>query len=185
MDQAAIVAALKAMGASQVAVARLLGISADKVSKAFKGTRRFTAEETLIIMRFLGVEEELAPARLPIIGLVPAGTWREAIKEPLGWMPKPDASISDMAFVVKVEGDSMDEVAPDGTHLIVDPTDRQLATKAFYIIRNGDGDVTFKQFLTDPARLVPRSSNPAHQPIIVGDENFEIVGRVVMKAEWL
>lgn len=185
----AIVAALKAQKLKQVEIARMLDISTDKVSKSFKGpeVRRFTSEETQTLLRFLGVAQQTAPGarKLPIIGLVPAGYWREAVEQPLGWMPSPDPSLPKETFVVRVEGDSMDVIAPDGSHIIINPLDRQLVTRKLYVVRNADGEVTFKRFMADPARFVPVSSNPEHQPIIVGEEMFEIVGRAVMKAEWL
>ena len=185
----AIIAALKERGTKQVAVARLLDISTDKVSKSFKGpdVRRFTAEETQTLLRFLGMapkEPEGLPM-LPVIGLVPAGKWREAIEHPIDWIPSPAADLPSGTFVIRVEGDSMDEIAQDGANIVVNPHDKQLITRKLYIIRNSDGDVTFKQFMSDPARLVPVSSNKDHTPIIVGEDWFEIVGRVVMKAEWL
>lgn len=185
----AIVAALKEHKCKQVDLARLLGISTDKLSKSFKGpdVRRFTAEETQILLRFLGqAQPEAKRAReLPIIGLVPAGNWREAVEHPLGWMHSPDPSLPEETFVVRVEGDSMDNIAPEGTHIIVNPMDKQLVTRKLYVVRNADGEVTFKQFMADPARFVPVSSNSEHKPIIVGEDGFEIVGRAVMKAEWL
>jgi len=185
----AIVAALRERKCKQVHIARMLGISTDKVSKSFKGpdVRRFTAEEAQTLLTFLGMAPPTPTgvAKLPIIGLVPAGNWREAVEHPMGWMPSPDPSLPKEAFVVRVEGDSMDERAPEGTHIIVNPLDKQLVTRKLYVIRNAEGDVTFKQFMPDPARFVPVSSNKDHKPIMVGEDMFEIVGRAVMKAEWL
>lgn len=189
VDQMAIIAALKERGTKQVAVARILGISTDKVSKSFKGpeVRRFTADETSTLLRFLGLTptKPEGPRMLPVIGLVPAGNWKEAVEHPIDWIHSPDPNLPDETFVVRVEGDSMDEVAPDGANIVVNPRDKQLVTRKFYIIRNAEGDVTFKQFMPDPARFVPVSSNTDHKPIIVGEDWFEIVGRAVMKAEWL
>jgi repressor LexA len=188
VDQMGIVAALREQKVKQVQIARMLGISTDKVSKSFKGpdVRRFTHEEMQTLLRFLGMEPKEASApMLPIIGLVPAGNWREAVEHPWGWMPSPDPSFPRETFVVRVEGDSMDEIAPEGTHIVVNPHDKQLISRRLYIIRNAEGEVTFKQFMADPARFVPVSTNQAHTPIIVGEEPFEIVGRAVMKAEWL
>jgi repressor LexA len=189
VDQMAIIAALKERKIKQVEVARMLGISTDKVSKSYKGAdvRRFSSDETQTLLRFLGMAPAAseAPAKLPIIGLVPAGNWREAVEHPIGWIHPPDPNLPLDSFVVRIEGDSMDEVAGDGANIVVDPHDKQLITRKLYIIRNADGDVTFKRFMADPARFVPVSSNKAHLPIMVGEDWFEIVGRVVMKAEWL
>lgn len=185
----AIVAALRERKCKQVAIAAMLGISTDKVSKSFKGpdVRRFSADETATLLRFLGLApaKPEGPRKLPVIGLVPAGNWREAVEHPIDWIYSPDPGLPEEVFVVRVEGDSMDEVARDGANIIVNPHDKQLITRKLYVIRNHNGDVTFKQFMADPARFVPVSSNKDHKPIIVGEDWFEIVGRVVMKAEWL
>ena len=96
-------------------------------------------------------------------------------------MPSPDRALSKEAFVVIVEGDSMDLVANDGEAIIIEPAERELLAGRYYVIMNGDGETTFKRYMENPARFEPCSSNPAHKPIIVGSQNFTIVGRVRKK----
>lgn len=170
-------------GENQADIARVLGLTRDKVSKVMKGKRRLTATEAETLARYFGTDSSLdkVPVLLPIIGLVSAGSWREAVENPRGYMPSPDKSLSRDAFVVIVEGDSMNEVADDGEAVIVDPTQRELLTGRYYIIMNTEGETTFKRYLENPARFEPCSSNPAHTPIVVGSENFTIVGRVRKK----
>ena len=96
-------------------------------------------------------------------------------------MPCPDENISLAAFVVQVDGDSMDLVVSDGGRIVVDPNDLDLVTRKYYVIRNGDGETTFKQFLADPARLAPCSTNDNHKTIFPGRDEFTIVGRVIWR----
>lgn len=171
-------------GLKQIHIARHLGIAANKISKAFKGERRFTAKE-IDLLRELLTPEPIAPRprAIPIIGQVAAGNWREAIQHPSGWMPLPDPSVPTRSFALRVVGDSMDRYVEDGGNVIVDPDDKALFPGRFYVVLNGDGETTFKQFQADPARLTPCSNNEDHRDILIGDgEHFEVVGRVIWRA---
>lgn len=168
---------------TQAGIARLLGISPDKVNKILKGKRRLQLDEANTLERYFGLAEpgEAKPHYLPIVGLVSAGQWREGFEVVMGYMPSPDPKLSREAFVVLVEGDSMDLVAGPGEAIIVEPRDKNLVNGGYYIIRNGSGDTTFKRYLENPARLEPCSSNPEHKPIYPGQDAFEVVGRVRKK----
>lgn len=168
---------------TQTAIAGLLGLTPDKINKVIKGRRRLKVEEADKLRRYYGMATALdqGPALLPIIGLVSAGSWREAIENPKGHMPSPDRSLSRDAFVVIIEGDSMDLVASEGEGVIVDPRDTDLLPGRYYIIRNEDGETTFKQYRDNPARLEPCSSNAEHKPIIPGRDMFYVVGRARKK----
>jgi len=165
----------------QLAIA--LGISSDKVSKSLspKGTRQFTAREMDIVRDFIRRETGQTRAgtrAIPLLSSVPGGNWREAIRSPSGSIPVPDDSVPPNAYALTVEGDSMDLLAPDGSTVILDPEDLDLYPKRYYVVRNESGEITFKQFLADPARLAPCSSNPAHTDIVLGRGQFEIIARV-------
>lgn len=116
---------------------------------------------------------------VPLLGDVPAGPWREAIQKSRHYIPAPQAGTPPSAYALRIRGDSMDKIAQDGAIIIVDPTDFDLFEKRLFVVRNGDGEVTFKQYLERPARLVPASRNPAHKPMPITNRGFEIVGRVV------
>lgn len=80
-------------------------------------------------------------------------------------------------FALRVSGDSMDEVAPDGSIIVVNRADRRLQRHKFYVfgIR---GEATFKRYVDRPVkRLEPFSSNRSHEPIYPGDD-FTVIGRV-------
>jgi repressor LexA len=96
-------------------------------------------------------------------------------------MPSPDRTLSRDAFVVIVEGDSMNLVAQEGEGVFVDPNDLDLIAGKFYIIRNGEGETTFKRYMDNPARLEPCSTNPSHQTVYPGRDVFTVVGRAKKK----
>lgn len=163
---------------TQAGLARLLGITPDKISKTLAGKRALSLKEGNILRAYFGLDKpKEAPVMLPIVGLVSAGAWREGFENIMGYMPSPDKSLSSDSFVVIIEGDSMDLVAKSGEGIVVDPRDCDLVSGRYYVIRNSHGETTFKQYQDNPARLEPCSSNPDHQPIYPGREQFTIVGR--------
>lgn len=169
---------------TQKGLADLLGISPDKMSKSLKGTRRITLEEGNLLREFYGLKSEEAgkrPRQLPIVGMVAAGRWREGFEQVIGYMPSPDPSLSRDAFVVIVEGGSMNKIAQSGEAIIVDPGHRQLIDGKLYVIRNMDGETTFKQYRENPARLEPCTDEPGHETIYPGQEGFEVIGRARKK----
>lgn len=184
MDVETLKALMAEHGESQSGIARLLGITPDKVNKTLRGKRRLQLEEANKLARYFGAADtppEARPHLLPIVGLVAAGQWREGFEVVRGHMPWPDPKLSRDAFVVIVEGDSMDQVARPGEAIIVEPRDKHLVSGGYYIVRNAAGETTFKRYQENPARLEPCSSNDKHQPIYPGQEPFEIIGRVRKK----
>lgn len=167
-------------GDSQAGIARMLGMTPDKLSKVLARRRRLTVEEANKLTTYYGTGSNLEqlPVFLPIVGLVSAGAWREGFEYIRGYMPSPDKALSRDAFVVIVEGDSMNLVAQEGEGIVVDPRDLDLVAGKYYVIRNDSGETTFKRYMEAPARLEPCSSNPDHQTIYPGRDGFTVVGRV-------
>lgn len=81
-------------------------------------------------------------------------------------------------FALKVSGDSMDRISPDGSVIVVNRADRTLVAGKSYVF-SVRGETTFKLWHPDPPYLAPYSTNPTHEPKFIkrrGD--LEVVGRV-------
>lgn len=113
---------------------------------------------------------------IPVIGMVAAGNWQEAVQSADDFIMAPARGSA--TFGLTLEGDSMNLIAQSGSVVLVDPDERELSDGAYYVIMNQDGETTFKQFRTDPLRLEPCSNNPVHKSIPLGHEPFQVVGRV-------
>lgn len=73
----------------------------------------------------------------------------------------------------------MDKLLPEGGWAAVDIQQRTLFDNRVYLICNRDGDTTIKRYHSNPARLEPVSHNPAHETIVLGEGQIEVIGRVV------
>lgn len=116
--------------------------------------------------------------RVPLIGRIPQGNWREAIQDPIDLIPTTKGGSDTFALVP--EGDSMNLVVKDPNAVIfIDPDDRVLVHEKYYAMMNGEGEATFKQYLDAPPRLAPCSSNPIHKEMLLGEEPITVIGRVI------
>ena len=158
------------------------------IAKIERSQRKLTADWIMKFSAALEVEAtkisddaaytNVAPTRtVPIIGMVAAGNWREAIQHPEGHAFA--VSGGKQAFGLRVDGDSMDKVVPAGGIVIIDPEQFDLHEGSYYVVMNGEGDTTFKRYRSNPARLEPCSSNDSHEVMALGRDPFNIVGRVV------
>ena len=76
----------------------------------------------------------------------------------------------------------MDLLIDDGGLILVDPGLKELAPGGVYLIANSRGEATVKRYRRDPARFEPCSSNPLHQPFLICDDDFSVLGKVVWKS---
>ncbi len=177
---------MRQQGMTQAELGAAIGLTQVQMSKSLKGDRRFTVREMDGLRRLLsegdGATGAIPLRAIPVIGMVAAGNWREAIQQTRDYMPALDPSVPPRVFYLDVVGDSMDLLIPEGGRVLVDPDDKALFPNRYYVVENAEGETTFKQLKMDPMRLVPCSTNSAHQEIAIGEEPFSIVGRVLWTA---
>lgn len=183
MDDARILIrdALQASDVSREELAAALHISVPSLGRLLRCERQLKAVERDTAFSMLSIERQETSAtnvrELPVIGLIAAGNWSEAVSQPLGqvWT---DAGGRN-SFALRVDGDSMDQIAPPGALIVVDPDDKDLIDGKSYAVMNSASEATFKRFRINPARMEPVSSNTNHRTIVIGRDEFRTVGRAV------
>lgn len=124
---------------------------------------------------------------VPLYGSIAAGTPIEMI-EVEGSHPVP-AKVYDRyptAFLLKVEGDSMSRILPDGCYALVDPCDDVVHDGKPYAVCVNGYDATIKRVrrLNNGFELVPDSTDPTYAPTVYnynepGTETITVIGEVV------
>lgn len=157
------------------------------IQKLETGKRPLKADWRIAIAEALGVHpDDLVGAtvprtpirRVPLVGKIPQGDWRLAIEDATDLIPCTSGGPN--TFALKPEGDSMDKVLKhDEAIIFCDPDDITLRHESLYaMMKQNDGEVTFKQYLDNPPRLMPLSSNPRHKEILLGQEPLVTIGRI-------
>ncbi len=177
----------KLRGLTQEDVA--MGISADTtkgtVAKLETRQMALSADYILAISNVLGVSpgevlcERSETRDLPLLGRVAAGNWREAVQECDERIAVPEGLGGANLFALRVDGDSIDKIVPDGGIVVVDPDALDLLEGRIFVVSNGEHETTIKRFSAVPPRLEPCSTNPVHKPIEIGREPFVTIGRAV------
>lgn len=177
----------KLRGLTQEDVAIGISTETTKGTVAKLETRRMalSADYIIAMARVFGVSpgevltEGGSTRELPLLGAVAAGIWREAVQEADDHIAVPSGIGGSNLFALRVEGDSMDQLVPNGGVVVVDPDELDLLDGRVYVVSNGEHETTIKRFAATPPRLEPCSHNPAHKPIEIGREPFVTIGRAV------
>lgn len=183
-------------GLSQEALGNLLGKTRSAVSQY---------ESDTIVPR-MGVIEELAhifhvdkatlidaPAKgslfvdVPLYGSIAAGTPIEMTEsDGTGSISARKHAEYPDAFLLKVEGESMNRILPNGAFALVDPCDDVERDMQPYAVCVNGYDATVKRVrkLNNGFELVPDSTDPTYKPILYdygteGTDTVTVIGRVV------
>jgi repressor LexA len=176
----------EARGMTQEQLAAAVGSNHSTIGRLETGRRRLTKEWMVRLARALNCDpsEFLADGATglvsaPLIDWVAAG----APLEPADPYPVGGATTTllvahrrDSVIALRVVGDSIDRVVPEGGIVFVDYRDKNLVDRKFYVIRAGR-EATVKRYRAQPPRFEPFSSNPEHATIF-GPSEVQIVGRV-------
>lgn len=176
----------KKRGLTQVQLAERIGVEQPTVQRWEKGKREPDLGQLHTLAGALGVtvgeliEGDIASPvgpRLFVKGEVAAGVWRAAVESPQdeweSFYGRPDVTADvQHRFGLRVIGDSMDQFYPHGTIVeCVSLFGRAEAApgKRVVVVRTnemGMSEATVKELVEQDGELwlVPRSSNPAHRP---------------------
>jgi repressor LexA len=133
---------------------------------------------------FERVTVKIMKHKIHVYGRIPAGTPFEAIQDLLEDVEIPSwlAEKKDL-FGLKVVGDSMNKILPDGAIAVLQKTSELNNGEIGAILVNGF-DATLKKFyrLTDSIVLEPLSYNPENKPIVFTEGSQEV--RPIGKLLW-
>ncbi|MGI6106041.1 MAG: LexA family protein [Raoultibacter sp.] len=134
-----------------------------------------------------GFSSEVAYVNTPLFGSIAAG-------KPLAVIPVEDTHPIPLemhqkypnAFLLRVEGESMNKVLPNKSFALIDPDQIDPANEAVYAFCINDQDATIKRVrkLPDGFEMIPDSHDSSFKPISYSSQqetpdNITIIGRVV------
>lgn len=179
-------------------VGAALGKSGKTISAWEVGRGQPDGDQLIVLCRlfgkkisdFFGIEPSVSSDSyydVPLYGAIAAGTPIEMI-ESEGTFPIPMAKHEEYpdAFLLRVEGESMNRVLPNGCYALVNPcSDVERDNQPYAVCVNGY-DATIKRVhkLNNGFELVPDSTDPTFKPAIYdygveGTETITPIGRVV------
>lgn len=180
-------------------LAREVGVSDAHIIYIEKGLRKASFDKIVNILDVLnlGVDEVLQRIgsvrqrqsatswmrRIPVVTLVTAGQWREVCDsfEPGDADEWIESDIKgENVFALRVAGDSMEPEFKDGEIIIVDPH-IESQPNDYVVVKNAQGEATFKQLKKYATRWVLHPLNPRHEDIELGWGEFKVIGKVVKK----
>jgi repressor LexA len=142
-----------------------------------KGCLRRERGELRLAGRPYGTEGRM---RVPLLGLVPAGSPQEAFDVSGESMDIPDWMVGRRrgnVFCIRVQGKSMiDAYIDDGDHVLLERTDTA-SSGEMIVARLADGSVTLKRLRREGGRTLLVPENPSFAPFEV--DELQVVGRVV------
>ena len=165
---------MKQRGIDQSYIVTQLGITASTVSDWVKGKKYPRVNAMQALADLLGVTmadltDENRPgtqaARVPVLGIIPAGIPIEAIQDILDWEELPSAmGRGDREyFALKLQGDSMTPRYEDGDVVIFRKQDTCESGQDCAVMVNGD-NATFKRVRLTDSGLTLQPLNPQYDP---------------------
>lgn len=126
-------------------------------------------------------------AYLPLVGSIHAGVAEEpdVYGEEMRQVPAWVAEGHPKAFLLKVEGDCMSRVYPEGGVVVIDP-DAEAVSGCVAAVQIDDTDFVMRRYVRTRNTLVlePDSYDPGYRDIVFGEDDWDehfvrVVGRVV------
>lgn len=163
-----------------VSIDYLLGISDDPQPRP--NLSAMSNEELVLKLRNLGYDvKPINPEELrsiPILGRVTAGMKNptEAIEYIQGWV---DTDLpGSVEFALRVTGDSMEPLIPDGSIVFVDKSKTARNGNICVVIINGS-DAVIKRTYFDPNGVILKSENIRCEPAFIDRDRWESECRIV------
>lgn len=188
-----------AKGWSQQDLAEKMDTTQQTIQRYESGSRdikssvliKLSAVLGVTISYLLGMENTSIPSNdmveVPLYGAIAAGTPIEMIPvENSQPVPSEVRRRYPSAFLLKVEGDSMNKILPNGCYALVDPCDAVEHNGAPYAVCVNGYDATIKRVnkLNNGFELAPDSNDPTYSKQVFnynepGTQTITVIGEVV------
>jgi repressor LexA len=170
-----------------------MGVHFTTVAKLERDERRLTYEWAVKFAEAFGVSIPEVSEHLAGVDL--GSSYMPAIKQSQGFQWHSNvqktktlirmSAAEPRAFAMEVEERDMVDrgtsnlIAPVGSHVIVDPDQRDLCEGQYFAISDDSKSTRFIRFLTDPARLELCTRDEADEDLMVGRSPFSVIGRLI------
>ncbi len=188
-----------AKGWTQSELAKRIGTTQQQVARYESGENDVKASVMVRISKaldvtlsyLLGMENASIPNNstvdVPLYGSIAAGTPMEMVaSESSQPVPVEVQCRYPSAFLLRVQGESMNRVLPNGCYALIDPEQTEpMDNRAYAVCVNGfDATVKRVRRLQNGFELVPDSLDPTFKPTVYdygepGTETVTVIGRVV------
>ncbi len=201
MNSYRIAEARTAKGWSQQQLADAIGATQQSIQRYESGARDIKTSVILKLSAALGVtvsyllgmdstpnDSMRSFVPVPLYGSVAAGTPIEMIKaEEMKEAPARFVVADPDAYLVRVRGNSMSRIIPDGSFALVSPHETAVNDRDMFLVTVNGDDATIKRVhrLENGVELVPDSYDPTFRPRVFdfGEEGTPAV-RVLGKIVW-
>lgn len=185
---------------SQQQLADRLGTTQPTIQRYESGERDLNSSKLVAMSAALGVtvsyllgmddDDQLPPTRyvdVPLYGSIAAGTPIEMVAvEDSHPIPERVRDAHPGCFLLRVCGESMNRVLPNGSYALVEPCEEVTRDGKPYAVCVNGYDATIKRVrrLANGFELVPDSTDPTFRPTVYdygveGTEVITVIGRVV------
>lgn len=191
-------------GFKKTELAKILDIKSQSIGQYERGERDLSTERLIKFAEFFGVTTDyilgISNTRvsagadlnnllhIPVLGKIPAGTPVLAVENIIKYLPISPEMFSlneeDDLFFLKVDGESMNNIIPNDSYVLVKKQEYAKNGDVIVAIVNDDEEATLKKYKIIDAQFImlePDSSSPNFEPIIINlkSQNFRIVGKVI------
>lgn len=177
-------------GLSQEQVGERIGKARGQISRIEQSKGNLTEHWLNLLSHALGcspaeIISDAVQRQIPVIGEVPGGNIAMAMQSaPEGFIQF--SSNRPNLFALRVKGNSMSRIAPDGMYAVVDfddCDDKSLINQPVIVCIEspvtGEHECSFKIFKRNPDRFEPYSIEPGYDTIFPNDRKWKIYGKVV------
>ena len=128
-------------------------------------------------------EQKVDTIILPVYGKASAGNGYINLEQEIYYFPIKKGNFSDRSFLVKINGNSMENTLQDGDYALVDPDNIDYLKNKIYVVTYNDESFIKRMVMDEKSKIVMlKSDNPEYEDILITKDMqvyLKIEGRVL------